>query len=174
MHYEIKTKRLTLRPLDISDIATVHEYASDPDNTRYMMFLPNNTVEETRDFLMGVTNEWSKPSPAFYEFAVVYEGKQIGAVSVMILDENSGEMGWIINRNYWKMGIAYEAACAVRDFAFDTLKLTRLIAQCDAENAPSYRLMEKLGFTLEDANGTRTYAKTGRTSRELTYSINKN
>ena len=173
MYYEIKTPRLTLRPLDISDIATVHEYASDPENTRYMMFLPNDTAEETMDFLMGVTQEWRKPSPAFYEFAVVYENRQIGAVSVMLLDGKTGEMGWIINKNYWKMGIAYEAACAVRDFAFDTLKLTRLIAQCDAENEPSYRLMEKLGFALEDEDGTRTYAKTGRTSRELTYSINK-
>ena len=58
MHHEIKTARLTLRPLDISDVSTVHEYASDPANTKYMMFLPNDTVEETMDFLMRVTREW--------------------------------------------------------------------------------------------------------------------
>ena len=114
MYHEIKTARLTLRPLDISDAKTVHEYASDPENTKFMMFLPNETMEETMDFLMGVTAEWQKTVPGFYEFAVVYDGRQIGAVSVALNGERTeGEMGWIINKNYWKMGIAYEAACAV-------------------------------------------------------------
>lgn len=37
MFYEIKTDRLILRPLDISDLATVHTYASDEENTTYML-----------------------------------------------------------------------------------------------------------------------------------------
>ena len=57
MYYEIKTERLVLRPLDISDSETVHMYASDKENTTYMCYLPNNTMEETKNFLNNVTRE---------------------------------------------------------------------------------------------------------------------
>lgn len=60
MFYEIKTDRLILRPLDISDLATVHTYASDKENTTYMLWLPNDTIEQTKQFLNRVTNEWKK------------------------------------------------------------------------------------------------------------------
>lgn len=173
MYYEMKTERLLLRPLDISDLDTVHEYASDVENTRFMYFLPNYTREETAAFLNMVTAEWRKDAPDTYEFAVVYDDRQIGAVSVALNEARTeGEMGWIINKRYWKMGFAYEAACAVRDFALNQLRIPRIIAQCDARNADSYRLMEKLGFVREDENGIRTYPKTGETAREYTYAIN--
>lgn len=82
MFYEIKTDRLILRPLDISDLATVHTYAGDEENTTYMFWLPNDTIEETKRFLNSVTNEWKKAVPNYYEFAIVFEGLQIGAISV--------------------------------------------------------------------------------------------
>ena len=145
MFYEIKTDRLTLRPLDISDLATVHTYAGDKENTAYMFWLPNDTIEETKQFLNNVTNEWKKPAPAYYEFAIVFEGLQIGAISVALNDSrNVGELGWILNKRYWKKGIAIEAAS---------------------------NLMQKIGMTLEDDTGTRTYPKNNETVQELTYSF---
>ena len=60
MFYEIKTDRLILRPLDISDLATVHTYAGDEENTTYMFWLPNDTIEETKRFLNSVTNDGKK------------------------------------------------------------------------------------------------------------------
>jgi RimJ/RimL family protein N-acetyltransferase len=77
MKYELSTSRLILRPLDISDAETVHEYASDDENTTYMYFLPNKTMEEPRSFLEYVTAEWQKDAPATYEFAVVLEGEDL-------------------------------------------------------------------------------------------------
>ena len=47
LNIEIKTDRFVLRPLSINDLDTVHIYASDPENTRFMMWLPNDTKEET-------------------------------------------------------------------------------------------------------------------------------
>lgn len=37
MSFVLKTERLVLRPLDIEDLDTVHEYASDVENTKYMI-----------------------------------------------------------------------------------------------------------------------------------------
>lgn len=171
MYYELRTSRLLLRPLSTSDLYSVHEYASDTENTRFMVYLPNYTLEETMAFLKRTESEWQKSTPRVYEFAVVLDGRQIGAVSVSLNDSrDTGELGWIINKRYWKMGYAYEAAQAVSDFAARELKVERLIAFCDAGNLPSRRLMEKLGLRLERDDGERTYIKSGEKARELAYS----
>ena len=172
MYHEIRTDRLLLRPLNITDLDSVHEYASDAENTRFMMRMPKRTLEETAEFLIAVTEEWEKDDPAFYEFAVILNGSLIGAVSVYLNDErNVGELGWILNKKFHKMGYASEAAIAIKDFALNTLHLKKLVAQCDYRNAPSARLMEKIGLKLESDDGVRTYIKRNESARELTYSF---
>ena len=167
MTLTIKTERLLLRPLDAGDVETVHEYAGDAENTRYMMYLPNGNIEDTRTFLERVTAEWEKDCPGFYEFAVVLEGRQIGAVSVA-LGEDEAELGWILNRKYWNRGYITEAAMAVKDFAVNTLGQKRLCACCDARNLRSVRVMEKLGFTQESEE-TRTYRDERGQARQYRY-----
>ena len=49
----------------------------------------------------------------------------------------------------WNRGYAREAGRAVLAFAFGTLQLHRLGADCDPRNVASARLMEQLGFTRE-------------------------
>lgn len=171
MYYEIRTERLLLRPLCLSDLNTTHAYASNTDTCRFMMRLPNDTPTETAEFLARVAAEWEKPQPEFYEFAVVADDVHIGAISVYTDEKReTGELGWILDKKYQKMGYAFEAALAVKEFARDVLHLKKLVAQCDKRNAPSYRLMEKIGLKLESADGTRYYAKSGETAEELTYS----
>ena len=75
MYYEIKTERLLLRPLSINDLNTVHEYASDIDNSRFMLRLPNETIEETAEFLIDVTKEWAKSQPEFYALEAAHAVK---------------------------------------------------------------------------------------------------
>jgi RimJ/RimL family protein N-acetyltransferase len=80
----IKTDRLLLRPLCSSDLKTVHEYAGDIENTKYMLFLPNATEKETEAFLAYVEQEWKKEHPSAFEFAIVLNGVQIGGISISI------------------------------------------------------------------------------------------
>lgn len=168
----IQTKRLLLRPLKISDINTVHEYASDLENTKYMMFLPNTSLKETLNFLEGVEREWKKEDPSTFEFAIILDDIHIGAVSISLNKSNeTGEIGWILNKKYWNCGYVTEAAKAVLDFAKNKLKLKKVIAQCDFRNTPSFKVMEKLGMKLIDENGIRSYLKRKETAKELTYMI---
>lgn len=172
MYYEIKTNRLLLRPLNINDLDSVYIYASDNDNTKFMLHLPNDTKKETAQFLLKVTDEWRKERPSFYEFAITLNNEQIGAISIKLNEEkNVGMLGWIINKQYWKKGYATEAAFAIKDFAIKKLKVSKLIAMCDSRNSNSYKLMEKIGLGLESDNGTRTYPKNGETAKELIYSL---
>lgn len=172
MYIELKTNRLILRPLNVEDLETVHEYASDIETTKYMIHLPNEIKEETLKFLSCITNEWQKENPNFYEFAITLYGKLIGAVSVSLNEQRTeGELGWILNKIYWGKGYATEAAMAVKDFAVKQLNVPVLIAYCDYRNTASCNVMKKIGLTFVNDNGVRQYLKTSETARELVYSF---
>lgn len=171
MYPEIKTERLLLRPLDLSDLESMHEYASDKENTLYMYHLPRK-IEETAEFLSSVTKEWEKDIPSFYEFAIELDGIQIGSISVYLSDNrDSADLGWILNKKYWHNGYATEAAMALKDFALNILQVKKLTANCDHRNTASSRVMEKIGLKLESDNGIRVYPKKNETARELIYSL---
>lgn len=147
----IKTERLTLVPMGMEFLETTHEYATDAENTRFMTILPNESIEETISFLKGAEAEWKKEAPSFYEFAILLDGKHIGAISIYLNEDRSiGEFGWLLDRNYHGRGYAFEAASALLAHAVDTLGIRHFIAHCDTENAPSRRVMEKLGMTLRE------------------------
>ena len=168
VYKELRTQRLLLRPVGPQDLKAVHAYASDPENTRYTMGLPNDTAAETAAFLAEAAAAWAQERTDWYEFAVTLDGAVIGTVSLE-LRGGEGHLGWILDKRYWHRGYALEAARAVGDFAFRELGLRRLIAQCDQRNEASWRLMEKLGMRLADASGTRTYRKRKETGVERTY-----
>ena len=168
----LRTDRLLLRPLSLKDLNTVHEYASDLENTRYMLFLPNTTEQETKDFLCSVEWEWQQENPSSFEFAIVLDNVQIGAISISLGETaKQGEIGWILNKKYWNCGYVSEAALAVLDFAKNHLHLQKVIAQCDWRNGASAKVMEKIGMRLIDDKGMRTYMKREESARELTYCI---
>lgn len=59
------------------------------------------------------------------------------------------------------------------EYAFDVLSADKVIAHCDIRNKASENVMKKLGMTLKDNSGTRFYEKTGVTSGELMYCIDR-
>lgn len=167
----IKTDRLTLRPLGTEYLETVHEYSSDLETTRLMAFLPHESVAETEQFLRECENEWRSEQPSFCEFAVIYEGRQIGSVGLYRAGENAVEFGWILNKAYHGRGIAAEAARALLGFARDEMGAERIIAQCDSENAASYSVMEKLGMTRINVSGGRKNRSSDEERTEYTYEL---
>lgn len=144
-YFEISTERLVLKPLEKKYLRSTIQYAMDLENAKYMCRLPNETVEETEAFLADVEKEWKKEQPEFLEFAITYNDIHIGAVSVYF-ENDKGELGWIINKNYWGNGFAYEAAKALIHYAKTEMKVSYFVAHCDTENISSYKLMEKLGM----------------------------
>jgi RimJ/RimL family protein N-acetyltransferase len=68
------------------------------------------------------------------------------------------ELGWHVKRTLWGQGLATEAASASRDWAFHTIRPSRLIALVRPENTQSRRVAEKIGMTVE---GEVTYGSMG-------------
>jgi ribosomal-protein-alanine N-acetyltransferase len=59
------------------------------------------------------------------------------------------EIGYVINPDYWGMGIATEAASKVINFAFETLKVNRVEARFMFGNEASLKVMHKIGMKFE-------------------------
>ena len=63
-------------------------------------------------------------------------------------------MGWILDKNFWNKGFASEGARCVLEFA-KSLGVKTMIAQCDADNIGSWRVMEKVGMKKISDDGIR-------------------
>lgn len=173
MNKKLETERLSIRPLCMEYLETTYRYQGDEELTKYMLFLPDASIEATKEFIKGIEAEQQSDNQRRFEFAIFKDDKHIGGISVYLEKDNEetvGELGWIINKEFWGKGYVTEAAKAVMDFSFHELKLRKLIAHCDMRNEPSARVMQKLGMTLE-REGTRRYEKSGEVSGEYKYSI---
>lgn len=169
-YFEIKTGRLVLKPLGKSYLNSTIRYAMDYENTKFMCYLPDETVEEAEEFLTNVENEWKKEEPQFLEFAVIYDDEHIGAVS-MYFENDAGELGWIIHKDHWGNGFAYEAAKALIDYVKSEIKVNHFLAHCDTENIASYKVMEKLGMSRTGEWGGRRNKSAVKDSSEYQYEL---
>lgn len=167
---ELITERLVLRPLALKDLQTTHEYASDKDTCKYMIFLPNKTIDETAEFLQAVERNWNAEKPMSYEFAICLDGRHIGAISIAHESKLVGEIGWILNSAYQGRGYCTEAATALVRFAKTALKLSKIVAHCDTRNIASYRVMEKLGMRRVCESGREYFDERG-IAREYEYAM---
>ena len=150
--FPIKTERLLLREIAASDLADVHEYASDPLVSRFEAWGPN-TPEVSEKVVQGwLTQQQQWPREEVnLGVELIDEHKLIGVITLRMKDDanRSADFGYAFNRQYWNQGYATEAARALIDAAFRLLGAHRVWAGCDTRNVGSYRVMEKLGMTRE-------------------------
>ena len=83
--------------------------------------------------------------------AVLKETGEVAGVAGIQPQDRSGmfELAWWIWKDYWNRGLATEAALALRDYAFDIMRLPQIVAIADAPNTASSRVMQKIGMRYE-------------------------
>ncbi len=199
-NFRLETERLCLVPQSMKYLDSTHEYASDRQNMRYMMFLPNDSIEETKTFLANSEAEWKSASPRDFQCAILRGEEHIGGVSVTLLDaasnalsgfSNSGEsndlpastvpssstvsaeLGWCLKKSAQGSGVAQEAAATLIQWTNKTFGVTRFIAHCDTENIASWTTMENLGMKRVGKTGGRRNKLAPEEEREeFTYELN--
>jgi ribosomal-protein-alanine N-acetyltransferase len=159
----IITDRLILRPFEKGDFNAVHEYASDEEVCRYVPWGPNS-YKDTKQFIKRAARA-RKYSDNDYigDYAVVLKenGKLIGGCGLFLESQYDKEymIGYCLRRDQWGKGYAQELAKALCYVAFKILDAHRVIATCDAQNARSYNVMEKIGMKREGVFHKRRFIK---------------
>jgi [ribosomal protein S5]-alanine N-acetyltransferase len=151
---QIETARLVLREFREDDFAAVREYDSDPVTRYYEPPIP--TEDDTREYLRKAYL-WAQEEPrTHYRFAITIRSSDTPArargrlaLTRLDADHREWEIGWTVHRVDWGHGYATEAATAVLRLAFEKHNAHRVIAFCNAGNAASVRVMQKLGMTQE-------------------------
>ncbi len=147
----LTTERLVLRKLKASDAYDMFEYAKLPEVTKYLTWKPHKDAHYTKQYLEYLGTRYAVGD--FYDWAITLAdgGKMIGTVGFTRFDlqNNSAEIGYVLNPEYTGMGIATEAARKIVDFGFRFLKLHRIEARHMKGNDASHRVMEKIGMTEE-------------------------
>lgn len=102
---KIETNRLILREFTEIDVQGVHQYASDPDVSKYVPWGPN-TLKQTEEFVRIWIEYQNKKDRVDFELALIEKtsNKLIGAGRIHISDKENREdwIGYAINRLYWK------------------------------------------------------------------------
>lgn len=133
---ELLTPRLRLRLPVPGDAERLAELSTDPQVARMTTRIPYpNSAEAVREALVAM-------ALAGEVVRVIDDGQAQGLCSV----SRDGALGYWLGRAARGRGYAQEAARAMLAHAFGPLKHTRLSARVYADNAPSIRVLSKLGF----------------------------
>lgn len=173
MYIEFKTERLLIRSMQIRDLKTTYAYQGDHELTKYMMFLPDESIEATKRFIEEIETEQQGENPRRFEMVIFLGEEHIGGISIYLEEDNGetvGELGWILREEYQGKGYITEAAKAVMEWSFTNLGIKKIIAHCDQRNKASKKVMENIEMFLEK-EGTRIYKKTNEKAKEYKYSI---
>lgn len=136
---EIKTERLIMRAPVLADAADLFEVFSDAQAMRYWskpVFTDPAQVQEYIEAVRGAD------SASTAEFVVEFEGRVVGKAGFWRIPE----VGYILHPDVWRRGLGEEALRALIGYGFGTLKLPRITADVDPNNAASLALLGKLGF----------------------------
>jgi RimJ/RimL family protein N-acetyltransferase len=148
----LETKRLILRPMLESDIDALQLIFTDPNVMAAFNHDPF-TREQMAGWLQRNLDHQNEYGYGLFSVILKETGELIGDCGLEQMDVNGvqmAELGYDFRSDFWNRGYATEAACAVRDYAFDVLHLPQLISLIRVGNLASKRVAEKVGMTLTE------------------------
>jgi RimJ/RimL family protein N-acetyltransferase len=150
---KLETERLRLRPFQDSDAHTFAAYRSDPEVARYQGWDAPYSLEQATRFIAHMKTMPPIPPGEWYQLAIeVKDGDLLAgdcAFHTLVEDPQQAEIGFTLARAYQGMGYGREAITCLLDYLFGELHIQRVQAICDAENAASIKLLERVGMKRE-------------------------
>jgi RimJ/RimL family protein N-acetyltransferase len=128
----LRTRRLTLRPFRLDDVAAIEAFAHDEAYLRHLRDHPG--PEQFVSNNLAVDGAW----------IIEEDGRVVG--SIFLVDE----LACLLDPKVHRQGIAFEAATAVIDDAFDRRDYREIVARADADNIASHHVLTRLSFTQRD------------------------
>ena len=150
---EIETSRLVLITITEEDIEYIHKLHSIPEVDRYnTLGIPVN-LEETRKLAEPIIVAQGITPRKDYTFKIVLKesNEYIGLAGITLsLDKfRLGEIYFKLAPAYWGLGYATEVSKMLIETGFEVLKLHKVEAGADTENAASIHVLEKSGMVRE-------------------------
>ena len=139
--------KVTIRPLQLDDAASVHQYAADPlvsATTNIPVPYPENGGEM---FVQQTIAAREKREG--FPYAILADDEFVGVVGLNRADfkGRSIQCDYAIASTHWGRGITTRAVALALQVAFEELHMQVVHSSCLDRNAASKRVLEKNGFT---------------------------
>jgi len=147
----LNTRDLHLRPSNAMDAEGMFAMLSDPESLKYWCDKPLADLDAAVKVLNRDLESDAQGNSLCWAITLKGHDQMIGKCILFQFSQANqrAEIGYILNRQYWRRGFMQQALEAVIDFAFETLKLHRIEADVDTQNKGSLGILEKLGFRRE-------------------------
>jgi ribosomal-protein-alanine N-acetyltransferase len=144
----LETSRLQLRLMRADDVDSLLAIFGDPKVMAAFGVPPFDRAQMTQWVQRNLDHQTAH---GYGLFSVILKstGLLIGDCGLELMDVDGllvAELGYDFRSDYWNQGYATEAATAVRDYAFQHLRLPRLISLIRVGNLASQRVAEKIGM----------------------------
>lgn len=144
----LRTAALELRAAALADLDALHPLWTHPDVRRYLFDDREVSREEAHGFLERSDRSFREEGYGLWVF--LEKGSEELAGFAGFLRSAAGEPSLTFGTrpDRWRRGYARDAASAVIAYAFEVLRLRRVVADVDEPNVVSVRLLEGVGMTL--------------------------
>ncbi|MGH8028550.1 MAG: GNAT family N-acetyltransferase [Arenimonas sp.] len=148
---ELNTPRLRLREFRADDAGGLYAVHSDPRVMRYWSYPAWTRMEQAQAKVADTLGQRARGDVHVWAVADRDSDCLIGSIAAFNLDraQARAEIGYSLAAEWHGRGLAQESLRAVLAFLFGDLQLERIEADVDPRNAPSCRLLERLGFVRE-------------------------
>lgn len=146
----LETARLTLTPVTPADAPLVHPIMADPDVMAHWDVAEIEDPDVVDQILAGQVEAMQGDRAFHWAMRLTADGAFLGLCDLSEIDwrHHRAEVGFILGKDSWGQGYAYEAMQAVMNHAA-SLGLKRLWARTLVGNDSSEKLLTKLGFEQE-------------------------
>lgn len=143
---EISKYGVTLRQLTEDKLEMVRNWRNDPKISQYMEYRDYITPEMQINWFKKINNKHN------YYFIIEFEGKEIGLSNLRDIDyeKGEGEGGiFIYDDEYLNSTVSFQTDLCLHDFAFEGLKLKRIIAHIMKDNKRAIQYNKMQGLKLQ-------------------------
>ncbi|MBO2528191.1 MAG: N-acetyltransferase [Clostridiales bacterium] len=140
---ELKTERLTLKPLSDSDRDAMKELMTN-ETIKKTFMIPDACSDEALEKMFAALKRQSNSDDHYFR-GIYLDNALIGFINDVEIKDKSIEIGWAVHPKHHNRGYATEAAKRVIEDLF-SLGYTKVVAGAFIENPASFKVMEKLGM----------------------------
>lgn len=153
MNLVIETKRLLLRPLELSDAEALFELNKNPNVHKYLWQKPEVAIDESIKVIEYVQRQYLENNIGRFATILKETGEFIGWTGIKFVNDhiengntNFYDYGYRLDEKFWNMGYASEATRFWLDYGFNAMKIEVMNAYTHSENGASNHILQKAGM----------------------------
>jgi len=147
----LQTKRLELVRHNKKHASDMFALRTDDEVMQFLDTHPPNNIKDIENKIQENISNFDDRIGINWIIKMKNAEEAIGYIGIWRIDKqnNRGEIGYALKKEYWNKGIATEATIKVINFGFSKMQLHTIMANTNPKNLASQALLKKLGFIQE-------------------------